>query len=350
MSNIFDKEQNSTNPNPNSAQKQAEFNYSYDQSREPIGANQSENSPNFISQQIQKIKEFMRKNKSEPAQTLDNQEENNSSATKQKVAGFFAGNNAKTKRIIFFIILLILILLLVLWLKSSNNKTVESFEDGSMQFQAFQPINNTDPNPNNFDDSEQSKPEPENKVITIDSNQSIKEVYTINDSKDNGIVIKANPLAQAEEVNQPISTPTDDSKALEKAKAIIQAEALKQKQLQQAKAKTETKVSEKTEKSVAVKPKKQTKTKAANTHNANVKVITIKKGMSLMQAFRNQGLSITDLNSMVHTKGAGKTLNRFQPGDKVRVTTNGKGNIETLTLKSGSSFIRQTNGSYIFLK
>lgn len=77
-------------------------------------------------------------------------------------------------------------------------------------------------------------------------------------------------------------------------------------------------------------------------------IITIRKGMSLMQGFREHHLNLSDVMTMAKMKNAGHYLSNLDPNDKVYIQTNGKGRVMQLTLPNGSRFIRQKNGSYQF--
>lgn len=77
---------------------------------------------------------------------------------------------------------------------------------------------------------------------------------------------------------------------------------------------------------------------------------TVKKGQTIAQVFRNNGLPVDDLFRMTAVEGAQKPLNQVEAGDKIRVI---RGKDKTITeLKidktSGQSvtFTRQRDGSY----
>ena len=66
-------------------------------------------------------------------------------------------------------------------------------------------------------------------------------------------------------------------------------------------------------------------TKAA-APTASAKTLTVPKGVSLMQVFRDNQLNISDVNAMSKAAGAGNVLSSFKPGDKVAVSVNIKNN------------------------
>lgn len=77
---------------------------------------------------------------------------------------------------------------------------------------------------------------------------------------------------------------------------------------------------------------------------------TVKKGQTIAQVFRNNGLPVDDLFRMTAVEGPQKPLNQVEAGDKIRVTK-GKGNtISELRIDKANgqsaTFKRQKDGSY----
>ena len=89
-------------------------------------------------------------------------------------------------------------------------------------------------------------------------------------------------------------------------------------------------------------------TKAAPT--ASAKTLTVPKGVSLMQVFRDNQLNISDVNAMSKAAGAGNVLSSFKPGDKVAVSVNSQGRVNEMHLSNGARFVRQSDGSYEYKK
>ena len=90
-------------------------------------------------------------------------------------------------------------------------------------------------------------------------------------------------------------------------------------------------------------------TKAA-APTASVKTLTVPKGVSLMQVFRDNQLNISDVNAMSKAAGAGNVLSSFKPGDKVAVSVNSQGRVNEMRLSNGTRFVRQSDGSYEYKK
>lgn len=152
---------------------------------------------------------------------------------------------------------------------------------------------------------------------------------------------------------------------LEKAQAEkAKAEKLKEEQLAKAKAdkaKAEQQAKAAAEKAknnngvpvVEAKPagKPTQSVEVKNTSpTASNKTLTIPKGTSLMQVFRDNNLNISDIGAMNRASGAENVLSSFKPGEKVQVSVNSQGRVNTMRLPNGSTFVRQTDGSYKYNK
>ena len=90
-------------------------------------------------------------------------------------------------------------------------------------------------------------------------------------------------------------------------------------------------------------------TKAA-VPTASAKTLTVPKGVSLMQVFRDNQLNISDVNAMSKAAGTGNVLSSFKPGDKVAVSVNSQGRVNEMRLSNGTRFVRQSDGSYEYKK
>ena len=78
----------------------------------------------------------------------------------------------------------------------------------------------------------------------------------------------------------------------------------------------------------------------------SAKTLTVPKGVSLMQVFRDNQLNISDVNAMSKAAGAGNVLSSFKSGDKVTVSVNNQGRVNEMRLSNGARFVRQSDGSY----
>ncbi|WP_373767501.1 LysM-like peptidoglycan-binding domain-containing protein [Glaesserella sp.] len=94
----------------------------------------------------------------------------------------------------------------------------------------------------------------------------------------------------------------------------------------------------------AAKPKTES-TKPTAPAAVSSKTMTVPKGVSLMQVFRNHGLNIADVNAMSKTNNV---VSRLKEGEKVTVRLDKNNRVTELTIGSGGKFVRQADGSYTF--
>ena len=308
---------------------------------------------------------------------------------------------AKHRRLFMAILALVILLIIFFALKPSSD-TVESFTQSNsneipVQFQSLdqnQPVETTildNPPAQNQMAAEQAN-QPEN---APKADESANSVTAQNQPAEN--MAAPQNMAQA-----PVQTSnTMDSASAKPMQAAQPEQPQTQAQVEQPKAPTvvapvqavkkvveqqvthkdiekkEVKVAEKThvpakatEQSVAktvgkapiveakpIQVKKETKvqivdakpaTKAAPT--ASAKTLTVPKGVSLMQVFRDNQLNISDVNAMSKAAGAGNVLSSFKPGDKVAVSVNSQGRVNEMRLSNGTRFVRQSDGSYEYKK
>lgn len=75
------------------------------------------------------------------------------------------------------------------------------------------------------------------------------------------------------------------------------------------------------------------------------KKLTVRKGVSLMQVFRENNLNISDVNAM---DKANKAVSRLRENETVSVQLDANNRVVEMRLGSGGRYIRQANGSYIY--
>ena len=299
---------------------------------------------------------------------------------------------AKHRRLFMAILALVILLIIFFALKPSSD-TVESFTQSNsneipVQFQSLdqnQPVETTildNPPAQNQMAAEQAN-QPENAPKADESANSV----TAQSQPAENMAAPQNMVTPQNMAQAPVQT----SNTMDSAKPMqaAQSEQLQtQAQVEQPKAPTvvapvqpvkkEVKVAEKvhvpakaTEQSIAktagkapiveakpVQVKKEAKvqivdakpaTKAA-APIASAKTLTVPKGVSLMQVFRDNQLNISDVNAMSKAAGAGNVLSSFKPGDKVAVSVNSQGRVNEMRLSNGTRFVRQSDGSYEYKK
>ena len=310
---------------------------------------------------------------------------------------------AKHRRLFMAILALVILLIIFFALKPSSD-TVESFTQSNsneipVQFQSLdqnQPVETTildNPPAQNQMAAEQAN-QPEN---APKADESANSVTAQNQPAEN----MAAPQNMAQALAQTSNT-VDSAKPMQAAQSEQSQTQTQQVQVEQPKAPTvvapvqpvkkvveqqvahkdiakkEVKVVEKahvpakvTEQSVAktaekapiveakpVQVKKETKVQIVDAKSAtkaaaptsSAKTLTVPKGVSLMQVFRDNQLNISDVNAMSKAAGAGNVLSSFKPGDKVAVSVNSQGRVNEMRLSNGTRFVRQSDGSYEYKK
>lgn len=309
---------------------------------------------------------------------------------------------AKHRRLFMAIFVLVILLIIFFALKPSSD-TVESFTQSNsneipVQFQSLdqsQPVETTildNPPAQNQMAAEQAN-QPENAPKADESannmtaqNQSVENapmhqapIQMPNEMAAPSVapVVTPMPPAQAEQPQmQPVQTQAEQPKptvpvqpmkkavepqvahkdtAKKEVKVAEKAQA-PSKAMEQSVAKTAGKapiveakpVQAKKEKKVQIVDAKPVSKSTASRLSA--KTLTVPKGVSLMQVFRDNQLNISDVNAMSKAAGAGNVLSSFKSGDKVTVSVNNQGRVNEMRLSNGARFVRQSDGSYQYKK
>lgn len=85
---------------------------------------------------------------------------------------------------------------------------------------------------------------------------------------------------------------------------------------------------------------------AAESANAvATKTMTVPKGVSLMQVFRDNNLNISDVNAMSKVNNV---VSNLKVGERVTVRLDKNNRVVEMSIGSGGKFTRQANGSYTF--
>lgn len=86
-------------------------------------------------------------------------------------------------------------------------------------------------------------------------------------------------------------------------------------------------------------------TKPATVVAVASKTMTVPKGTSLMQVFRDNGLNISDVNAMSKVN---KVVSNLKVGERVSVRLDKNNRVVEMSIGSGGKFTRQADGSYSF--
>lgn len=261
---------------------------------------------------------------------------------------------AKHRRLFMAIFVLVILLIIFFALKPSSD-TVESF---------------TQSNSNEIPVQFQS----------LDQNQPVETTILDNPPAQNQMAAASVAPMQAAQAEQPQMQPAQTQTEQPKATVPVQPmkKAVEPQVAHKDTVKKEVKVAEKaqapskaTEQNVAetagkapiveAKPVQDKKEKKVQIVDAkpvskstasrlSAKTLTVPKGVSLMQVFRDNQLNISDVNAMSKAAGAGNVLSSFKSGDKVTVSVNNQGRVNEMRLSNGARFVRQSDGSYQYKK
>lgn len=261
---------------------------------------------------------------------------------------------AKHRRLFMAIFVLVILLIIFFALKPSSD-TVESF---------------TQSNSNEIPVQFQS----------LDQNQPVETTILDNPPAQNQMAAASVAPMQAAQAEQPQMQPAQTQTEQPKPTVPVQPmkKAVEPQVAHKDTAKKEVKVAEKaqapskaTEQNVAetagkapiveAKPVQDKKEKKVQIVDAkpvskstasrlSAKTLTVPKGVSLMQVFRDNQLNISDVNAMSKAAGAGNVLSSFKSGDKVTVSVNNQGRVNEMRLSNGTRFVRQSDGSYQYKK
>lgn len=238
---------------------------------------------------------------------------------------------AKHRRLFIALFVLILLLLIFFWLKP-NATTVDALQAQNtnvlpIEFQSLHPSE---------EDVINQATEANNHLLNDTANQHVP---SPNDAPADNTLVQA-PTQQPAIIDPPHHE-TPKLAAAQPTQPAPEAPKTQSKPITRAKAPAQESSTAKTRKAAPVETAKPT------SHSSHTLIIP--QGVSLMQVFRNNNLNISDVNAMAQAKG-GEVLSNFKPGDKVTIQLNAHNHVSRLTLQNGSSFTRNSNGSYQYKK
>lgn len=281
----------------------------------------------------------------------------------------------KFRRLLVVILLALALLLVFFFLKPNTPKSVEQLqEQGTTLPIEFRPVN----------EEEAKRAEEQAKALQAEQNQVIAPSSTAQTTPDAQTSQVAEPsiamnstLAAAEQTQPIVLTPPPSAtetvqKPTTHTNVIYQPETKISENTNQAQPTQPKKVVSQTQEDKAqldkliksidsksvdnkatkvtsvanVKPAKGStaSSSAANTNAITTKTLTVSKGVSLMQVFRDNNLNIADVNAMSKTN---KTVNNLKAGQSVTVHLDKNNRVVEMNIGSGK-FIRQGDGSYTF--
>ncbi len=163
-------------------------------------------------------------------------------------------------------------------------------------------------------------------------------------------VEKTAPVVNKPVVVEPVKKPTSSGSVIYQAETE-KAQTTEKKVVEKIKPTPQPKAEVKAEKvTAAEKPKAEVVTAKPATSTTNVsgvvatKTLTVPKGVSLMQVFRDNNLNISDVNAMSKVNGA---VSNLKVGEKVTVRLDKNNRVAEMIVGAGK-YTRQADGSYTF--
>lgn len=278
------------------------------------------------------------------------------------------------RRLILVGLLALALLLVFVLLKPNTPETVEQLEEqGNSLPIEFRPV----------DEAEAKRAEEEAKALAAQQAQAEQATQTLNapstpapqveQPSTSEVSVSAAPIVPAAPISAPnveVSKPAVEitkpatveaskpaveiTKPATSGSVIYQAETEKtqvEKKVEKVKPVTQSKPEVKVEKVQPVKQKAEVVTAkpvaasaTTSVGAASTKTLTVPKGVSLMQVFRDNNLNISDVNAMSKVN---KAVSNLKVGEKVTVRLDKNNRVVEMRVKAGT-YVRQANGTYSF--
>lgn len=263
------------------------------------------------------------------------------------------------RRLILVGLLALALLLVFVLLKPNTPETVEQLEEqGNSLPIEFRPV----------DEAEAKRAEEEAKALAAQQAQAEQATQTLNapstpapqveQPSTSEVSVSAAPIVPAAPISAPnveVSKPAVEiTKPATGGSVIYQAETEKtqvEKKVEKVKPVTQSKPEVKVEKAQPVKQKAEVVTAkpvaasaTTSVGAASTKTLTVPKGVSLMQVFRDNNLNISDVNAMSKVN---KAVSNLKVGEKVTVRLDKNNRVVEMRVKAGT-YVRQANGTYSF--
>lgn len=265
-------------------------------------------------------------------------------------------------RRILVVALIGLALLLIIWLlKPSTPETVEQLQQqGNSLPIEFRPVN----------EEEAKRAEAEAKALQEAQAKAAAEAQLLAQQQAAQSEVKPQvqqPIQSEPVITQPVAQPQPQQPQVSQPENVVAVPKPNSviHQSEEPEPKPVAKPVEKVEKKVEKPQSTPTKTQAKELDNlvkvvdakpalpaatstsgaVKTKVLTVNKGVTLMQTFRDNQLNIADVNAMSKVNNV---VSNLKVGEKVTVKLDKNNRVVEMSLSSGGKFVRQANGSYTF--
>lgn len=258
----------------------------------------------------------------------------------------------KYRRLLVVILIILALLLVFFLLKPKTPETIESLqEQGTSLPIEFRPV----------DEEEAKRAEEEAKALQLQAQQATEQAASesLSDSQEIALNIDSNgdsstsSTIQSEE-QQTASQPMPSNETSTVADRPVNVAPVERPSSNGSVIhREETPVVRNTQRNVT-RESSQTNTRtstststkqARTTSNTSTKTMTVPKGVSLMQVFRDNNLNIADVNAMSKTNNI---VSNLRVGEKITVRLDKNNRVVEMSIGSAGKFTRQANGSYTY--
>ncbi|QLB14115.1 opacity-associated protein A [Mannheimia granulomatis] len=272
---------------------------------------------------------------------------------------------AKTRRLLLVALLALALLVLFFLLKPSTPETVEELQSqqGSSLPIEFRPVDEAEAK--RAEEQARAEQEAAAKQLQEQEQAALQTQQNVNEPQSSTPAQSEQTVnTQTQSVTEtPVAAKPVENKPVENKPVVTQPVVKPQTQgsvVYQPETKSQPKTQPKTErvttqpqKEVAkVAPKSATEkaplkaeVEKATVSSMATKTMTVPKGVSLMQVFRDNNLNISDVNAMSKVNNV---VSNLKVGERVTVRLDKNNRVVEMSIGSGGKFTRQSNGSYTF--
>lgn len=263
---------------------------------------------------------------------------------------------AKTRRLLLVALLALALLVLFFLLKPSTPETVEELQSqqGSSLPIEFRPVDEAEAKraeeqaraeqeaaAKQLQEQEQAALQTQQNVNEPQSSTPAQSEQTVNTQTQSVTEppVAAKPVENKPVLTQPVVKPQTQGSV------VYQPETKSQPKTERLTTQPQKEVAKVAPKSATEKAPLKAEVEKATVSSMATKTMTVPKGVSLMQVFRDNNLNISDVNAMSKVNNV---VSNLKVGERVTVRLDKNNRVVEMSIGSGGKFTRQSNGSYTF--
>ncbi|QLB19591.1 LysM-like peptidoglycan-binding domain-containing protein [Mannheimia granulomatis] len=267
---------------------------------------------------------------------------------------------AKTRRLLLVALLALALLVLFFLLKPSTPETVEELQSqqGSSLPIEFRPVDEAEAKraeeqaraeqeaaAKQLQEQEQAALQTQQNVNEPQSSTPAQSEQTVNTQTQSVTEppVAAKPVENKPVVTQPVVKPQTQGSVVYQPETKSQPKT--QPKAERVTTQLQKEVAKVAPKSATEKAPLKAEVEKATVSSMATKTMTVPKGVSLMQVFRDNNLNISDVNAMSKVNNV---VSNLKVGERVTVRLDKNNRVVEMSIGSGGKFTRQSNGSYTF--